>query len=98
VCISGHRTRLDLASGSLKPGMAGASLAKERNPRLWPAGFKHSSTATSVCQSLLLSPHNWTVSFSLSLSVSVLKHSACFAQELLSDTKKYLFMDVISPF
>jgi len=35
---------------------------------------------------------------SLSLSVSVLKHSACFAQELLSDTKKYLFMDVISPF
>lgn len=44
VFVSGHiRTRLDLASGSLTPGMDGASLAKERKPRLWPAGLKRPS-------------------------------------------------------
>lgn len=92
VCVSGHiKTRLDLASGTLMPGMDGATLAKERNPRLWPAGLKRSGTATSICQSLPLSPHNWTVSFSL----SVLKHSRCFVQELLSDAKTYSFTVIL---
>ncbi len=79
VFVSGRlRTRLDLTSGTLMPGMDGASLAKERNPRLWPAGLKRGGTATSVCQNRPLSLHNWTV-----FSPSVLKHSRCFVRELL---------------
>lgn len=88
VCVSGHiRTGLDLASEFPDTRLGWCQSCQRKKPQTLA-----SRAQASVCQSLPLSPHNWTASFSL----SVLKHSRCFLQQLLSDTKTYSLTCIMS--